>query len=274
MARVRARFLAGGLMAVVGSLAGASAMTQGDATGFRVVILQSTATPPEPGDLSRVFGRAREIFADKTGQSLIRVAVEDVGRGNPEEKAKAYIAAHRDRVPDGILVLSDDDESVEYGGYSFNVVRPRGDANRYPAPELGDRFVYVAVIDFAHKYARCGYNNRGVRVSDVSRGGECRGERGLQCVDNGRYWQCPATLEDPNSNFDYFMGCVIVHEFAHPFGTEGDDDHYRTPVCAARMGFTPAQSADERAGQLSCTMCPDIYGRIKPRDAGGRAPAR
>lgn len=254
--------IGGALVAATVALGAAGAMPSDD-TRFRVTVLQSTARPPEPGALARVFARADELLGQKTGEHFVRLAFADVGPGDPIRKARAYIAAHPDDTPDGFLVLSDDEEAVEYGGYSAVVPRPAGTHNRFPNSS-GDGLVYVAVVDFFHKYARCGYNDRGVRVSSRSRGGECHSERGLQCVDNGQYWMCPNMTEDPNANFDFFMGCDIVHEFAHPFGDAGDDDHYRGAVCAARMHFTPAQAADERAAQESCGICPDVLAKFRP----------
>jgi len=263
---VEARLVGGALLAATLALTVVSAVQSPEQappndTRFRVMVLQSTRRPPEPGDVDRVFARADQLLGQKTGEHFVRVGFEDVGPGNPTAKVRAYMRDHPDAVPDGFLVLSDDEESVEYGGYSLNVPRPAGSHNRFPVSG-GDGFAYVAVIDFFHKYARCGYNDRGVRVSARARGGECHSQRGLQCVDNGNYWMCPYATDDLNAEPDYFMACDIVHEFVHPFGEAGDDDHYRGSVCAARMHFTPAQAADEQAAQQNCGMCPDVLAKF------------
>ena len=257
---VNLRIIGGVLVAVTLALDAVSAL-QTDDNKFRVMVLESTARRPDPGDVTRVFARADELLGQKTGEHFARLGADDVGRGKPIDLVMAYVKAHPDTVPDGFLVLSDDAESVEYGGYSFVVPRPRGSHNRFPNGS-GDGLVYVAVVDFFHKYARCGYDDRGDRVSERSRGGECHSERGLQCVDNGQYWMCPTATKDPNAEFDFFMGCDIVHEFAHPFGEAGDDDHYRGSVCAERMKFSPAE-ATERAAQENCGMCPDVLAKFR-----------
>lgn len=257
--------MGGGLLAVTLALTAVSAVQSPDSQSprFRVMVLQSTRRPPAPADFDRVFARADALLGEKTGDHFVRVGFEDVGPGNPTSKVRAYMRAHPNDVPDGFLVLSDDEESVEYGGYSLNIRRPPGTRNGFPVTD-GDGYVYIAVIDFFHKYARCGYNDRGDRVSARSRGGECHSQRGLQCVDNGNYWMCPYATDDLNAEPDYFMACDIVHEFVHPFGDVGDDDHYRSAVCAARMHFTPDQAADEHAAQQNCGMCPDVLAKFGP----------
>lgn len=120
-------------------------------------------------------------------------------------------------------------------------------------------------MHFDHFYARCGYDDQQRRVSDVSLGGECRGRNGLACVlkPGGEYWTCPDALSDLYSDWDYYKGCTIVHEFLHPFGSEGNLDHYGSTSCVARGAVTQAQAGDLRMGQDNCQMCPDVWARFK-----------
>lgn len=203
---VKARLIGGALLAVTASLDIVSAV-QSDDRRYRVTVLQSTARRPDPADVTRVFARADEVFGKLAGQRFVRLAFADVGRGVPIEKVQEYIKAHPAEVPDGFLVLSDDEEAMQYGGYSFVVPRPDGDRNRFPNSH-GDGLAYVAVIDFFRK-------------SKVRSG--------------------------PNAEPDYVTACLIVHELSHPFGEVGDDDHYRGQVCRDRMNFTPAQATETAA---------------------------
>lgn len=140
---------------------------------------------------------------------------------------------------------------------------PAPNENRFPSPVVGRNRGYLAVVDFFHMYARCGYDNAGNRIGSTSAGGECRNRSGLMCVDNGRYWTCPDALNDLYSDPDYFTACTVVHEFMHPFGTEGNFDHYGTAQCTSRTGMAQADAQSLMLGQQSCQMCPDLYAKFR-----------
>jgi hypothetical protein len=231
---------------------------------FRVAIMLTTGSRPLESDVMRVFAKANDLLLQKTGERMERVDFFDAGPGNVSSLAQAYLQRQTTSVPDGILALSDDATATSLGGYSFTLALPSPFQNRFPTPSSSTR-EYVAVVDFVHKYARCGYDDAGNRVSATSFGGECRNQTGLQCVDNGKYWQCPDTLSDLYSEPDRFPACTFVHEFLHPFGTQGNNDHYGTAECTARTGMTPAQAQDRRLFQESCGMCPDLYPKFRHR---------
>ncbi len=234
-------------------------------TGFRVAVLLSTTRHLDDGDFARVFARAADILQEKTGERLVQTAYVDVGPGRAIDIARRYVNAHADGPPDGVIVLSDDQESRQYGGYSETVELPGRHVNRFPSPFEGERRAYVAVVDFFHLYAKCGYDSRLKHVSPFSRGGECRGVEGLLCVDNGPYWTCPDSTMDLNADREYFIASVIVHEFIHPFGRLGDEDHYGTPQCRARTGMTSEGATDRRLSQENLGMCPDLFPRFRRR---------
>lgn len=64
---------------------------------------------------------------------------------------------------------------------------------------------------------------------------------------------------------DVFTASSIVHEFMHPFGSAGNNDHYSTPACRARLGMSPGASTDLRLSQEHCGMCPDLFLNFRPR---------
>ena len=246
-------------------VAGRAAVSVQTDTAFRVAVLLSTTRGVDADDFARVFARATAILLKKTGEGMIQTDYVDVGPGRALDVARRYVNAHSQTPPDGVIVLSDDRESREYGAYSASVQLPSGHVNRFPSPFEGERAAYVAVVDFFHLYARCGYDSRLNRVGRASRGGECRGVEGLICVDNGRYWMCPDSTDDLNADRDYFIGSAIVHEFVHPFGMLGDDDHWGTPECTARTGMPPEQVVDRRLFQESLGMCPDLFPKFRHR---------
>ena len=232
---------------------------------FRVAVLVGTAHVPDPLDFARLFARANDILEQKTGERMVQTDYLTVGPGDARAAARQYLAARADAPTDGVIVLSEDAESREYGAYSVSVPQPQGIVNRFPSPVEGGGNAYVAVLDLSHQYSRCGYDGGPNRVSSSSRGGECLGRRGLRCVDNGAYWTCPGTTDDLNADHDYFMGCAIVHEFVHPFGALGDADHYGSMQCTARTGMSLEQATNTRLSQESCGMCPDLFPKFKHR---------
>lgn len=236
-----------------------------DQTSFRVATLLSASRVPAAGDVERVFARANDILFQKTGERMVRTDLVNVGPGSPVSQAEQYANAHRTAPPDGVLVFSDDSTATTYGGYSQNFLLPSPNVNRFPSPVVGDNRGYVSVVDFFHRYARCGYDDAGNRIGEISSGGECRNRSGLACVDNGRYWMCPDARTDLYADLDYFTACSVVHEFMHPFGSEGNFDHYGTSQCVSRTAMSQADAQSLPLFQQSCGMCPDVYGRFRRR---------
>jgi hypothetical protein len=229
---------------------------------FRVAVLLSAARVPSTADVQRVFARAESLLFEKTGARMQLTGIASMDRATPLSLAVAYVNEHSDSPPDGVLVFSDDTNASTFGGYSQTFPLPPPHQNRYPSPVVGASRVYLAVAHFFHMYARCGYDDSGNRISSTSVGGECRNRPGMACVDNGRYWTCPDTLNDLYADPDHFTACTVVHEFMHPFGSEGNFDHYGTPQCIARTGMSQADAANLALAQQNCGMCPDVYARF------------
>jgi hypothetical protein len=191
--------------------------------------------------------------------------MQEAGPGAPRDVTEAYLASRAEDLPDGVLVWAEDANAVGFGGYSTQIAMPSPYANRYPGVNGDDR-VYLAAVHWDHKYGRCGYDTTGqVRISDRSANGECRNRSGLTCVNNGRFWECPDVAGDLYAQPDVFTASSIVHEFMHPFGSAGNNDHYSTPVCRARIGMSAEASVDIRLSQEYCAMCPDVFLRFRPR---------
>jgi hypothetical protein len=75
----------------------------------------------------------------------------------------------------------------------------------------------------------------------------------------------PDALNDLYADPDYFTACNVVHEFMHPFGSEGNFDHYGTQQRSARTGMSQADARRLPPFHKSCGMCPDVYGRFRRR---------
>jgi hypothetical protein len=233
------------------------------------ILVDAEGRQPERVEIDRAIAKADAKLRQKTGEGI---TVQEVAFAVPRgpgvtTMATSFLAPHAARPPEGLLILANDTTSTTFGGYSFTVQPPFAFVNQFPSPvpTVGSGRVYVAVMHFDHFYARCGYDNQQRRVSDVSFGGECRGQNGMTCVlrPGGEYWTCPDALNDLYSDWDYYKGCTIVHEFLHPFGTEGNLDHYGSPPCIARGAITQAQAGETRMAQDNCVMCPDVYTRFK-----------
>ena len=229
-----------------------------------VLVMDARGNPPQ-FDVERVLARAASLFLAKTGARLGMIDMLAAPPGNPLNEARSYVntLATGKPMPDGVLALSSDSQATGFGGYSQTFTLPAPTVNTFPSPYRPATAGYLAVQDFVHIYSRCGYDSQGNRISDRSANGECRNQTGLMCVNNGRHWVCPDTLTDLYADDDYYAACTIVHEFAHPFGPLGNQDHYGTAECTARTGMSQAQATDRRLFQESCGLCPDVYKNIR-----------
>ncbi len=237
---------------------------------FDVLVLVDALAPQTPReDVVRVFDLAAMHLADKTGEWLrLTDVVYGIARGsNIQVMVNGYLAAHPSNPPDGVLVFTNESQAHTYGGYSFAFKPSIAYQNEYKSPrsEVGADKIYVAVVEFDHIYARCGYNDAGNHVSSVSIDGECRNQPGTKCVQSGGSWVCATTLNDLYANHDYFVATAIIHEFLHPFGIDANEvfDHYGTPNCTKRTGMTAQQADDMFLFQSSAGLCPDVFARFR-----------
>lgn len=238
---------------------------------FRVVVLNGGSDGPLPSDVVRIVAKASDFLFERTGSRMRLIDMADAGPGTSIERASRYLDAWTGEQPDGIVVWSDDPDAVSFGGFSQTVARLQPFVNRFPGVS-GNNRIYVSTIDYDHKYARCGYDTTGaIRISDKSANGECRNQSGLVCVDTGRYWQCPDSLSDFYAQPDVFQASTVVHEFMHPFGSAGNNDHYGTPTCIARVGMSATEAADLAKGQWNMGQCPDLFLHFRPTGAPSSA---
>lgn len=238
---------------------------------FRVAILNASSSSKPVGDVTRVFAVANDLLFERTGSRMRLIDMRDAVGDTPSRIATIYMESSPPEQPDGVIIWSEDATAVSFGGYSQTLVRPAPYANRVPATNGANR-LFVSSIHYEHKYSRCGYDSTGdVRISDKSANGECRNQTGLTCVDNGKFWACPDTLNDFYAQPDVFLASTIVHEFMHPVGLAGNDDHYGTATCTARVGMSSAEASDHARTQWYMAQCPDLFLRFRPTGAPAAA---
>ncbi len=236
------------------------------------VVIDPDAREYSEGDIRRVLSVANDKLRELTGETLaVREVVSATAHGaNASSLAASYAVAldpAQTIPPEAVVVATHDSTAHTYGGYSMSLDAPPswGFVNEYASPTVGSNKYYLVAIEFTHPYARCGYDDALNHISSVSIDGECRNSPGLVCLAlNGR-WVCPNATNDLYMNADYFAACSIVHEIVHPFGKEGNYDHYGTPTCVSRTGMSAATAADLRAAQTYCGMCPDVYQQFRHR---------
>jgi hypothetical protein len=231
---------------------------------FRVAILNASSSAKPTGDVMRAFDVANGLLFERTGARMRLIDMRDALPDTPSRIATIYFESSPPEQPDGLIIWSEDATAVSFGGYSQAILRPAPFSNRFPASSGSNR-LFVSSIHYDHKYGRCGYDTTGgVRISDKSANGECRNRSGMMCVDNGRFWECPDVREHLYAQPDVFLASTIVHEFMHPVGLAGNDDHYGTATCTARAGLTPSQASDLTLAQWNMAMCPDVFPRFRP----------
>lgn len=224
------------------------------------VIVDTTSDLVSREQAEAVLALSDASLYDLTGYRLRMVDfVEDDSNGSVEEVVNAYMAAHPDDLPNGILLFSvgDDDRAKINRGYAQQIPAPEGFRNPFVSPYLDGSFMYVAVLYFNHHYAACGYDGADDIQSPVSVGDECRGEEGTPCVAWEGMQICDFVLPllEGRTPVDMAAG-VVVHEFMHPFGDKGPDDHYLTDSCRAVVG---EGIYNEEQAEHYNDMCPNVY---------------
>lgn len=227
------------------------------------VIVDTTTDPVSREDVEAVLAFVTPAFTELSGFRLETIEmVEDSGGGSIERIATDYIAkAHE--IPNGILIFSvgDEDRAVINRAYAQQVPGPEGFRNPFvsPIPHLGDSHVYIAVVQFNHLFAACGYGGADTVQSPVSIGDECRGEEGTACAAWEGMQVCEIALPflEGRTRID-MVAEPVVHEFLHPFGLlGGPENHYGTEACNLAMNWEP-DHFDEEEAKANAGMCPNV----------------
>jgi hypothetical protein len=187
--------------------------------------------------------------------------VEDPSGGSMADMAARYAAARSAPLPNGIVIFSNGDngQAKTAGGYGFSLALQGGFRNAFASPAGGSGQLYVAVVDHAFRYMACGYGGADNPSSTTSLPGECRGQTGVACVLHNGYSMCSNAAGNLyTSTPTYAVSSMIVHALLHNFAPGGDQDHYATPECNARMGY-PAAFFDLQESEYYNGLCPFVY---------------
>lgn len=186
---------------------------------------------------------------------------EDGSGGDMGQVAARYVNEHAASLPNGLVIFSTAGQSSVQGGaaYGFTLEGPRGFKNAFVSPKGASNLLYVAVVDYAYRYMICGYGGSDTVKSAVALQGECRGQTGIACVQNNGYSMCSNAVRDLYMNTPtHLVSSMIVHGLLHNFGPNGDQDHYATAECNARMGY-PAGFFDLQESEYYNGLCPYVY---------------
>ncbi len=233
---------------------------------FKVSILVDISSEPVNRQAAvEVLEDSSRILYERTGFEFEWIDFREMEPGGTmKEMAIAYLETIASETPNGLVIYSYGDHGMaqHYGGYSGWVNGPVGYHNEFVSPLVGDEYVYMAVMHWSHHYGICGYGDEDEVISDVSIGGECRGQPGIPCVEKYGYSMCSLLVDDLYASTPTFMTAAgIVHEFLHPFGFGTSDDHYATPTCKEIIGWTDENwSFSSEESQYYLNQCPHLFG--------------
>jgi hypothetical protein len=216
-----------------------------------------------------IVEEASGILFRLTGFKPEMIDFQEVSNGGTTHAiVQEYLESALTAIPDGVILFSfgDDGMAKMYGGYSFTSPGPAGYVSHFVSPYADENVIYVGVIHFGHRYARCGYGDSETPISNVSVDGECRNQPGTACVEKFGYSMCSDAVDDLYASTPtYFASDSFVHEIMHPFGPNGNQDHYGTLECTAAMqsgiSTRPYQADPFNAEEADfyTNMCPFVF---------------
>ncbi len=264
-------------------------LTTSDAAPTAIAI-PATSTPEAVGvfTLSILVDQTSELVRREQAQTIVDEASDILfgltsfqlemidfqefsGGGATRSIIQKYLESTPAVQPNGIILFSfgDDGMAKTYGGYAYTLPGPAGYVNPFISPYVHENDLYIGVIHFGHRFARCGYGDSETKISDVSIDGECRNQPGTACVEKFGYSMCSNAVNDLYASTPTYMAASsFVHEIMHSFGPSGNQDHYWTPECTARMktgiSARPYQvdtfNSDEADHYVN--MCPFIFDKF------------
>ena len=241
-------------------------------TFFTDVLVGLESFNPSEEEIEEVMEIASFKFKQLTGYNLElrevsylnKVGAEGESTGSAFNNFEYKHFLDNNQGLNGVIVLTKKFGTENSGGFSSLLYYPDYCNSFKSVIRDGEsNWLYFNYIDWKHKYSTCGYDyENDQHVSSVSIGGECGNQPGTQCIFNGDYYICDYAQEDYYAEENVFVACTIVHEFMHPFGENGNYDHYGTAICNEAMGTTAADSSSEDF-QYYCGLCPNVYENFK-----------
>ena len=226
------------------------------------VIVDLNSEPVSREQAQAVVSEASSRLHPLTSISMLMSDfVEDADGGSTQDMASRFVNSHRGAEPNGLVVFSagDGGQARLHGGYGYAMAGLEGFRNSFVSPVTGSGQIYLAVVYFSSRYAECGYDGSETVKGGTSLGSECRNQPGTACAQHNGYSICSDALSHLYASTPtYYVSSTIVHELLHLFSPGGDQDHYDTPECRARMGY-PEQFHDLQEAQYHNLLCPYVY---------------
>jgi hypothetical protein len=226
------------------------------------VIVDATMEQVSEEQARAVISEASGYLREFSPYGLVMIDfVQDRNGGSTSDMVSRYMATRSAFPPNGVVVFSagDNQAAKTSGGYGFNLPLGGSFKNAFVSPATGANQLYVAVADYNYKYMACGYGGGDNVQSATSLPGECRGQTGITCVSNNGYSMCSNAVGNLyTSTPTHAVSSMIVHGLLHNFGPNGDQDHYATPECNARMGY-PQGFFDLQESEYYNGLCPFVY---------------
>jgi hypothetical protein len=240
------------------------------ATGiFTLAVLVDLTSEPVTREQAQTHvEEASEILFGLTGFKFEMIDFREISSsGTTDAILREYLTSAPVVLPNGIILFSfgDDDRAKLYGGYAYTLPGPTGYVNHFVSPYAHENDIYVGIIHFGHRFGRCGYGDSETPISNVSIDGECRNQPGTVCVEKYGYSMCSNLVDVLYASTPTYMTSTgFVHEIMHPFGPNGNQDHYWTAECTATMRSgisTRPYQADvfnSEESEFYTNMCPFV----------------
>jgi hypothetical protein len=235
------------------------------------VLVDATSELVTQEQAQTLVDESSQILYQLTGFIFEMIDFQEINiTGSTKNMVQSYLDTSPATIPNGIILFSfgDNGDAKRYGGYAYTYPGPEGFRNQFVAPGAIERDLYVGVVHFGHHYAQCGYGASSTPISDVSIGGECRGQAEIACVEKYEYQICSDTVDHLYASTPtYFSSSTFVHEIMHPFGKLLNKDHYGTAECTAVMesGASSRRYKNDifdrslREFQYYAGMCPYVF---------------
>ena len=161
-----------------------------------------------------------------------------------------YLSQHQDLVKssNGLTVFTTSSECARTNGgcawsIAPNAIGITDYCNTYSSYDGKTNNLYGNFVNWNHMYGRCGYDEQGNHISNVSLpNGECRNQPGTPCVMHNNYYMCQNVLDTYAASDRRIFGAgTIIHEIMHHYGwnADGNVDHIvESPACLAAYRHT------------------------------------
>lgn len=262
---------------------------RGSPPTFRyAVIVDLNSYSIEPSDFTEVANAIRSKLLERAGVQAVLVDWEYVMLTEAQRTSNTllqsvmddYVLAHLDLRLNGLVLYTKAPAALSFGGFQLNTsdLSSNGYCNAFDSPVLSGERAYGGVMDWEHRFARCGSEpptdpDTCSKTSVPAGSGFCRNQASACVWNPAGYCMCANVAGLPYADVPTFLGRLIIHEWMHSFGKYGNFDHY----CAQTAG-SGNDCVDEMmargepldcgspmllvAAQESCGICPYTFDNL------------